>query len=344
MATLLVGSLLFLASPVASYRRQEAAVLNPGFAGVEQFLAWASKSCEDCGATIGGLLQGVQDAGYLAGSAWEGNTLTVELSESRLYGEIAATSRIPTSWTLGNKATFTFTGRDDGATEVRVDGFGVQPAPQGLELYEAAMKNSKDVDPTKCVDDFACIDLEIKAAGKYLYGYWKQIKKSDDKITRIMKTLYSRYAIYLAVEGLGKWGEIFYALLMPKPAAITSLVFRKGTVYTTFDVLADPRYDKYNLGQKARAFGRMQLEASSNGPAKSIALQYARSSFNFGALMGYGNNEETLAYSLKVGNTPADVGAVANLFAWCAGTAESQLPTCSGKTPGRVGWAPTMKS
>jgi len=334
-----------LAAPALAYRRQEAAQVGPEeLAGVSQFLAWASQNCEDCGATLGNLLKGIDDAHFLKGSTWDGSTLTVTLTEEKLYGEIAATSRVPVMWTLDNQLTFIFSAKDSGATDVRVSGISTEVSPQGLQLYREAMAHSK-VDPTKCADQLECITIEVNAAGKYLSEKWSKMKKMDGKISRIMKTLYGRSAIYYAVltQGSNFWPEIFYTYLMQTNVRLTGFVFEGGRVYATGESLATPEEEKMHLPQKVKVFGRKMIEGTT-GMALQIALKFGRSSFNFAVMMGYGNGAAQRKLYEDLGIKPADVDAIANLFARCADTKAGELPECSGSTPGRIGWSPVARA
>lgn len=334
-----------LVSPSLAYRRQEAAEVGPEeFSGVSQFLAWASQNCEDCGRTLGSLLKGLDDAKFMQDSTWDGSTLTVTLTEEKLYGEIAATSRVPVMWTLDHQLTFVFSAKDGGATDVRVSGIATETSPQGLELYKKGLAYKK-VDPTACVDDLKCIEKEVDAVGKYLNDKWYKIKKMDGKISRIMKTLYGRSTIYYAVltQKSNYWSEIFYTYLMQTSVRITGFVFEGGHVYTTGDSLATDEEKKNHLPQKAAVYGRKMIQ-STTGMSLQIALKFGRSSFNFAVMMGYGNGPAQRKLYEDLGIKPADVDAIANLFAWCAGTKADQLPECSGSTPGRIGWSPVPRT
>mmetsp|Transcript_5120 Transcript_5120/g.14422 ORF Transcript_5120/g.14422 Transcript_5120/m.14422 type:complete len:351 (-) Transcript_5120:87-1139(-) len=335
---------LMLGRPGLGYRRkagEDEAPLSPALAGVGQFLGWASTHCSDCSLTLGSLFSGIDGAGFMESSAWQDDTLTVTLTEDNLYGEIAAPSKVPIMWALDKTITMKFaTEEATGEATASVEGLGTRPAPQGLDIYEAAMKYSK-LDPTEPCGDIACVDTEVEAAGKYLYKKWSTIKGQDGKISRVMRNMYDNNAAYLAVraQGSGKWGQIFYTVLMQGANRINSLVFRDGTVYATHAPLPFARYESFHGPTKMKMFGQKMMTGNA-GSNQAIAEKFARSTVNFGLMMGYGNNRK---FYEERGIAPAKVDAIANLFGWCEGTAAGELPTCTGSTPGRVGWAPSPK-
>lgn len=326
---------------------------DPAFFGVEEFQKWSSENCKGCASTIGGLLRGIHDTKFLQDSVWHENTLHVSLTTDNLYGEIAAKSRLGFMWVLDKKSTFTFSpGPKEGEMTVQVEGLGWQPSTQGLDLYERAMKDS-GLDPSTCrgeEGDEKCLEAEILAAGKYLSGNWKKIKKEDGKITRLLKTTYDNLILYNAAKAQGgkhAWHGIFYGMIVPEPARLTSFVFKDGTVYATMEYIQEPNYIQYHLTAKRNMFEeKLSAENAAKGKdaiSVSFADKLARSAVAFGKMISYGLSEEYRNYLDKAQVGRAEVSAITNLFTWCKGTAVDKLPKCKGKTPGRVGWAPYPK-
>merc|ERR1712217_822334 len=265
------------------------------------------------------------------------------------YGETVAKSRLPIMWALDKTCKFTFTGQKGGKMTVQIEGLGLQPSKQALDLYDRAMEYS-GLDPTTCSgEEDECVEAEVEAAGKYLSDKWKStIREEEGKITRIMKTTYDKTLIKVAVkalQGKNQWGKIFYAMIVASPLRFTSIVFEDGTVYATTEIkeiIQEPKYTKYHFYPKAELASRNTL-SETKGKFTALAEKHARSGSNFGRMIAYGTTADNIDLMGKYKIRKADVSAITNLFTWCAGTAEDELPQCTGKKPGRVGWAPYPK-
>lgn len=342
----LFGLVLTLASPASSARinENEVQVLNDPIEGMKSFETWAKQECPDAGLLLGSLIGGVNEANFLESSTWSSSEHVFEavLTVDHLYGEIAASSRVPIMWKLDKHLKFAFT-KEGGKVTVTNDGLGTQPPTQGLDFYEAAMKKA-GLDGADCVEDMDCIQAEMDAAGKYLNDEWKKvIKKDKRKITRVLKTSYDSTMIYYAVNAKGEWPKIFYSMISPRPARFTQFVFEGGECYAVTEAdMGSPlisKYEKYHLSKKSSAMGIKSLRDAAS--TIGMATKFARSGMNFAKMVAYGQGETYRQTMRDIGVSAGDPAAIANLFSYCKGSQPGTDPKCKDKKPGRLSWSPT---
>lgn len=324
------------------------------------FSAWASKHAKGFELFLVPLIEGVLDAGFGKFLTWtppEGGVLKDEfkghlklvLSHSEIYGELAASSRLPLMWKLAKEVTFTFTQTHDSENRPTVTayvngGLATGVSKQAWELYQAVMKTCKSCDPQKCQADPTsdkippCLAEEIKAAGKYLSSNWKKMKNDKRMVSKALKTSYGSMALYTAFKAKGgDWGATFYSLMAAQSGKITSLeINADGKVAATTESTSTPESKAVHLFSKSQMMGAQNLKKNKNN-LKMVA-KFARSAINVALMMAHGFPPLRKQYQ-ELGIPAGDPDAICNVLRRCTKTA---IDDCKDKVPGRLHWSATI--
>lgn len=338
------------------------------------------KGCSDAGMLIGGLVKGVQDAGYMENFNFDENgKLTVDLTSDQLFGELATTSKVPVMWNLAKQTTFEIEeGSTDKQTVLSMEGVAIMPPAQGLAVYKTAVPEEmrcSDADMEQIRESIAagtnvktvhpCLLREMKAAGDSLSAYYKgSVKETDPsgwkKIDWILKATYGNpkmamppASLFLAKE----WPKIFYSLLLATPSKITKLTFNteipKGVMATTEQNYEWAGEQMHGMVTKSSAMAvksiadALKINIPFVGGGIDFAEGAARSGMAFAEMLAWGEHTAGLEAIWKKKPHMGSADALTNMFSWCekgatpfAERTNTDDPKCMGKDIGRVSWAP----
>jgi hypothetical protein len=342
--------------------------------------------CPDAGRVVGALVKGLKDASFLEEGHYffdeSGTVLKVSLYYPKLYGEIASKSKVPVMWVLDQNLQFTMKQVSPTITTVDVVGMGLAPPRQGLELYEEAMLyeagndhrcsaaeveeiTAREQDPNRNLELHPCILKEIKAVEAFVPQHWDKVREEGikGKLDVIMGNTYGDWKVIRpALKGAGEIGKVFYSLFTAMPSQFKTFTFSTEAP-TGVKVTVDqpPEWEgnaKHQLRPKVDSVSPKSLADAvtkkipcfpnfwKSCTSISLAETFSRSGMAFAEMAAWGQFGDVLTREWTKDPHMAEVGALMNMFSFCAKGATPAAPAtvdaaCEGSsTVGRVSWAP----
>jgi hypothetical protein len=209
--------------------------------GAIDSLSGGSQAGNDAKDVLQTLFGGLDTAGLVEGSSFDGSAKVVVTLKGEVVGEMATKSKVPYEVQLDKTMSAEVVPKSDGAIEVKMEGLFFAPPADAKPLFELvlAFKNTaaanKKMCQKECESDYDGIACESCAAYEWYKLHKAEVAAQDGKMARILSaTPFSLKALSLEKEQ-GAWvpssvgdknrRRIIYSMLLAAPARFESFIF-----------------------------------------------------------------------------------------------------------------------